>query len=119
MKDVLIIGAAAIAVFAVWRLSQPATSSPPTGARPSSPGNWSSLVEGAENLIQGRTGVPVASLGNAAVNAPTWLKVAVFPVGVTAVAQSTITHPVDTVKKVGSAISGAAHSVGSFVGGLF
>lgn len=113
MKDALIIGAAALAVFAVWRLSQPATALPP-GAPP--PAN--NFGTDLENLIQGKTGVPLAGLGSLAQRAPTWAKVAVFPIGVTAVAQSTITHPVDTAKKVGSAISGAAHSVGSFFGGL-
>jgi hypothetical protein len=111
MKDVLIIGLAAAAVYAVWRLSQPATA--PMGAPGSSASNFGT---DAENLVQARTGIPIASLGSAAQRAPTWLKLAVFPIGVTAVTQGVITHPLDTVKKVGGAVSSAAHSVGNFLG---
>ncbi len=49
----------------------------------------------------------MATLGNLAQRAPTWLKLAVFPVGVTAVAQGVITHPVDTAKKIGGAAESA------------
>jgi hypothetical protein len=109
MKDALIIGAAALAVFAVWRLSQPA-SAVPTGTPASSA---QSFGTSAENAIQAKTGIPIAALGSAAQSAPTWLKLAVFPIGVTAVTQGVITHPVDTVKKIGSAASSVYHSIGS------
>ncbi|HET7485839.1 MAG TPA: hypothetical protein VFJ64_10765 [Solirubrobacterales bacterium] len=112
MKDALIIGAAALGVYAVWRWSKstaPAAPTPP----PSAPGFWEQTVAGAEATIQRTTGVPVASIGSAAQKAPTWLKVAVFPVGVTSVAQGVITHPVDTAKSVGRKLSSAYHAVGS------
>lgn len=112
MKDALIIGAAALAVFAVWRLSQPANPVPQVGAPPPANNFGTEL----EQLITGKTGVPVAAIGSAAQRAPTWVKIAVLPVGATAVAQSVITHPVDTAKKVGSAAAGVVHSVGSFLG---
>ncbi len=112
MKDVLIIGAAAVAVYAVWRLSQPAMQPLPGGGTSATTG-FASLGTSLENAIQGKTGVPVATLGNLAQRAPTWVKVAVFPVGVTAVAQGVITHPVDAAKKVGSAASSVYHSIAS------
>jgi hypothetical protein len=117
MKDALIIGAAAIAVYAVWRLSQPATPPAQTRVATSSGSSFlDSVGLGAENTIQARTGVPIAAIGEAAQRAPTWLKVAVFPVGVTAVAQGAITHPVDTAKSAYHAVGGAVSKVGSWLG---
>ncbi len=111
MKDALIIGAAAIAVYAVWRFSQPAATSYPgaAGGAAAPP----TVGQQLEQLVSGKTGVPVAQIGQLAQSAPTWLKVAVLPVGVTAVAQGVITHPVDTAKKIGSAASSAYHAIGS------
>jgi hypothetical protein len=69
---------------------------------------------GLESVIQQRTGVPVAAIGQAAIKAPTWAKV-IFPVSLigTAAAQKVIEHPVDTAKKVGSAFKSGAEKVGS------
>jgi hypothetical protein len=106
VKDALIIGLAAVAVYAVWRYSQPTRSGVPTGT-PANSSQQQSLGTSLENVVQSRTGVPIAAIGNLAQSAPTWVKVAVFPVGVTAVAQGVITHPVDTAKKIGSAASSA------------
>ena len=114
-STVLILGAGAVALGGVYLLTRPAAPLP--GGQPS-PGNsgWSSTVGSIENYIQGKTGVPVASIGTAAQRAPTWLKVAVLPVGVTAVAQGLVTHPVDTVKSAAKTVSHAASSVGHFLG---
>ncbi len=106
MKDALIIGAAAIAVYAVWRFSQPAATSyagTGGGAAPPPP----TIGQQLEQLVTGRTGVPLAQIGQLAQSAPTWVKVAVFPVGVTAVAQGVISHPVDSAKSVAHAATSA------------
>jgi hypothetical protein len=114
MKDALIIGLAAAAVYAVWRISQPATPALPTGTPASATQSFlSSIGLGAESAVQQKTGIPLLAIGQAAQAAPTWVKVAVFPVGVTAVAQGVISHPVDTAKKVGSAASSVYHSIAS------
>jgi hypothetical protein len=117
MKDALIIGLAAAAVYAVWRISQPATPALPTGTPASATQSFlSSIGLAAENTVQQRTGIPLAAIGQAAQAAPTWVKVAFLPVGATAVAQGVITHPVDTAKKIGGAASSVVHSIGSIFG---
>ncbi len=114
---VLILGA--VALGGVYLLTRPPAV--PAIAAPNTAGNsgWSATVTSVENAIQGRTGVPVASIGSAAQRAPTWLKVAVLPVGATAVAQSLITHPVDTVKSAASTVAKAGSAVGHVFSSIF
>ena len=78
----------------------------------------------AEQAASKKLGVPLAQLGAAAQKAPTWLKVAVFPVGVTAAAQAVINHPTQTVKNVATAavsdtkkVVGAVVNVAGSIGG--
>jgi hypothetical protein len=113
MKDALIIGLAAAAVYAVWRISQPATPALPTGTPASATQSFLSSIGPARKRGPTEDGDPPPRHRQAAQSAPTWVKVAVFPVGVTAVAQGVISHPVDTAKKVGSAASSVYHSFAS------
>jgi hypothetical protein len=55
-------------------------------------------LQSAESFAGKSLGVPLNTIGTAAQKSPTWLKVAALPVGVTSVAQSFISHPVDTIK---------------------
>lgn len=50
------------------------------------------------------TGVPLHAVGAAASAAPTWVKAAVFPVGVTAGTYEFVRHPIDTSKAVVSKV---------------
>jgi phosphoribosylcarboxyaminoimidazole (NCAIR) mutase len=119
MGDGEIIALAAVGLGGLWLFTRrPASAGPAvTGATPPSP--WQQVVGGIESAVQKYTGVPVAAVGNAAAGAPTWLKVAVLPVGATAVAQKVITHPVDTAKTVYNDTVGAGKKAISAVGSIF
>lgn len=69
------------------------------------------VLQQGEDIIAKGTGVPLAALGNAASKTPGWLQLAVLPVGVTAVTQRLITHPLDTVKSVAAVPAKAAKAV--------
>lgn len=75
----------------------------PVSADPTSTPQQRNFLENLEDKISGQYGVPLREVGNAAVNAPTWAKVAFFPVGVTAVTQKIISNPKGAVNGVVSA----------------
>jgi hypothetical protein len=91
----------------------PSVKQPP----PSSAYKGTGIGAGIEGAIQGRTGVPVQALGEAAVHAPTWAKV-IFPLPVlgTALAHKVLNHPVDTAKAIGTDIKKGAEAVTSTIG---
>lgn len=78
----------------------------------SSSSSLSSTVAGAakttESAVSSYTHVPLSSVGSLAQRAPTWAKIAIFPVGVTAITQDVIDNPVGSAKSVGKAVAGAA-----------
>jgi hypothetical protein len=106
-------GAGAAAYFIIRRHQQ--TVPAPAPVRPGT----ATFGQELEGIVAARTGVPIAAIGGAATRAPTWLKVGVLPIAATAAAQKFITHPVDTVKSVGSTVKNAASSVGHAIASIF
>lgn len=79
------------------------------GGPPASTNNGSapSTLQSLESAASSYTHVPLATVGHLATASPTWLKLAVFPVGVTAVAQDVINNPKAALKSVGGFASTA------------
>jgi hypothetical protein len=59
------------------------------------------------NVVGHATGVPLHELGAAASAAPTWVKVAEFPVAVTGWTYDAVRHPLDTAEKAWSSTTHA------------
>lgn len=94
----------------------------PSGPSSSSSSSVSATVttvsKGTESAVSAYTHVPLSSVGSLAQRAPTWAKIAIFPVGVTAIAQDVINNPVGSVTSAGKAIgSGAATAAKAVAGG--
>lgn len=140
--DLLLALVLAIGLFLLWRHEQtttrvvtpgsPVNGVPPpfgtgtasgvTQAAPSPASGWSTTAatatKTAESAVSSYTHVPLSAVGSVAQRAPTWAKIAIFPVGVTAVAQDVIDNPVGSVKSAGKAIgSGAATAAKAVAGG--
>ncbi len=71
----------------------------------------------AESAVSSYTHVPLSAVGSAAQRAPTWAKIAIFPVGVTAITQDVIDNPVGSVKGAASAVASGATTAAKAVGG--
>lgn len=146
MKDDewLLVAVLAVGLYFLWRHEQATTrvvspASPPNGVPPPigtgtasgathaapSPASGlsvssvaSTATKTTESAVSGYTHVPLAAVGSAAQRAPTWAKIAIFPVGVTAITQDVIDNPVGSVKSAGKAIgSGAATAAKAVAGG--
>ena len=74
-------------------LAQLATGIKTPGAVQGAPGPNGNILTSAEGLASAYTHVPLDKVGAAAQRAPTWAKVALFPVGLTSISQSIISHP--------------------------
>lgn len=89
---------------------------PPLPGTPTHVNNVPNPLRQVENAVS-PYGVPVAAVGTLAQSAPTWFKLAVFPVGVTSVVQGFINSPKNEIKSIGSDVGGAASTAASAVGG--
>lgn len=72
-------------------------------------------AKSTEAAVSSYTHVPLSSVGSLAQRAPTWLKIGVFPVGITAITQDVIDNPVGSVEGAGKAIGSGAATAGKAV----
>lgn len=106
VEGVVVVGAVAVVAYVVVKKLQQGGGAVVSGAPP--PGGGSIL----DGVSYG--GVPIGAVGQAAASAPAWLKVASFPVGVTAVTYQAVSHPVDTAKAIGSTTKSVVNRIGSW-----
>src|SRR5258706_10502411 len=74
-----------------------------------------SPVRKVENLVN-VAGVPIGAVGTAAQQAPTWAKLAFFPVGVTALTQNIIDNPGAATSQIANATWSGTKTVANAAG---